>query len=176
MAEGSVSVLVSVGTDKHPFDRLVGWVDRWAAAHPDVSVFVQHGTSDAPRIAQAAALIPHADLLDMIAAADVVISHGGPATVMDVRACGRRPIVVGRDPERNEHIDAHQLRFAEHLAKHGLADLASTEAELHELIDRGLADPANSRLDTASGASAPGIIAFTKHMNTLLGVPTEATA
>ena len=30
-------VVVSVGTDHHPFDRLVEWVDRWAGEHPDVS-------------------------------------------------------------------------------------------------------------------------------------------
>ncbi len=37
-------VLVTVGTDHHRFDRLIGWVDRWAAAHPEARVLVQHGT------------------------------------------------------------------------------------------------------------------------------------
>ena len=174
MGAGEVSVVVSVGTDKHPFDRLVEWIDRWAEDHPDVTVFVQHGSSKPPRAAKCAALIPHDDLLDMIADADVVVSHGGPSTVMDVRAAGRPPVVVARDPHRDEHVDAHQLRFAEHLAKHGLAVLASTQAELHDLIDRELADPDENRLDIRSDAVAPGIVAFAEHMNSLLGVSTEA--
>ena len=36
-------VLVLVGTDHHPFDRLVGWSDAWAREHPDVAVVVQYG-------------------------------------------------------------------------------------------------------------------------------------
>ncbi len=45
-------VLVSVGTDFHPFDRLVAAVDRWAAQHPEARVVVQHGRSRAPRHAE----------------------------------------------------------------------------------------------------------------------------
>jgi UDP-N-acetylglucosamine transferase subunit ALG13 len=50
-------VLVTVGTDHHRFDRLIGWVDRWAAAHPDAQVLVQHGTATAPAHGEAVVML-----------------------------------------------------------------------------------------------------------------------
>ncbi|MFW2380829.1 MAG: glycosyltransferase [Acidimicrobiales bacterium] len=162
-------VVVSVGTDKHPFDRLVGWVDRWAADNRHVSVFMQYGSSERPNTA-GAPLISHAELVKAIRTADVVITHGGPSTVMDVRTSGRLPIVVPREPHLGEHIDGHQISFARHLDRHGMAILAATEAELHRLIDSGLADPASRRLAVNGAAVPPGVIAFARHMNALLGI------
>ena len=41
-----LKVLVSVGTDHHVFDRLMGWVEEWVAQAPEgTSVVVQHGSS-----------------------------------------------------------------------------------------------------------------------------------
>jgi len=168
-------VVLSVGTDKHPFDRLVGWVDDWAAAHPDVEVFIQYGNSAAPTSAAGADLIPHSELLDMLRTATVVVSHGGPSTVMDIRACRRYPLVVGRNPAMGEHVDEHQMRFAEHLAKHGMATQVDTEEQLHGLIDKGLADPASLVLEVDTDGVPAGVRAFADHMNSLLTIPTEAT-
>ncbi len=41
----AVRFVVTVGTDHHPFDRLIGWVNDWLAGHPDLSAqfFVQSG-------------------------------------------------------------------------------------------------------------------------------------
>jgi hypothetical protein len=51
-------VLISVGTDHHPFDRLVTWADGWLATRPEGSVrcVVQSGTSRAPLVAEHRAL------------------------------------------------------------------------------------------------------------------------
>jgi UDP-N-acetylglucosamine transferase subunit ALG13 len=173
--EGVPQVVVAVGTDKHPFERLVGWVDHWAAQHPNVGVFIQYGTSLAPSFADGAAQLPHDDLLALIRTADVVISHGGPSTVMDIRSSGRLPIVIGRDPDLGEHIDGHQMRFAHHLGKHGMALVAGDEASLRGLIESGLADPASRQLNVDANARPRGLTAFADHMNTLLGISAETS-
>lgn len=134
-------IVVTVGTDHHPFDRLVGWVDEWCDDHPDVDVVIQRGGSRPSRHGNCRELIPYGELCAMFAGASVVVSHGGPATIMDALAAGRLPIVVARNPELGEHVDAHQLRFAEHLSRNGLADVAATKTELFEAIDRALDRP-----------------------------------
>src|SRR5207342_3032116 len=101
-------VLVQVGTDHHPFDRLVAWADTWAGAHPDVEVLVQHGRSRAPDVASGSAFLDRDTLTGLLESADVVVSHGGPATISEARAAGHRPVVVPRDPGRGEHVDDHQ--------------------------------------------------------------------
>ena len=168
----SFTVVVSVGTDHHPFDRLVQWVDQWAASHPNIAVFVQRGTSEAPANVASAETVAHGDLLRLFARASVVVSHGGPSTVMDARAAGRLPIVVPRDPHSGEHVDGHQMRFADHLELYGLARLASSEFEFGRLLDEAVEQPTDFHINR-TGADAPsGVAEFGAVVDRLLGVST----
>jgi UDP-N-acetylglucosamine transferase subunit ALG13 len=145
-----VSVLVTVGTDHHPFDRLVDWVDAWALAHPEVDVFVQHGTAHAPTVASGAALIQPDELHARVDAAVAVVTHGGLSSIMETRAAGLLPLVVARDPERGEHVDGHQQRFTVYQEELGRIRLLRTEAELHAALDEALVDPSTVRLPPTS--------------------------
>ena len=165
-------VVVSVGTDHHPFDRIVLWADRWAALHPDRTVFVQRGASAAPHNVSSADIVGHAELLRMFSSCLVVVSHGGPSTVMDARASGRLPVVVARDPDRGEHIDGHQIRFADHLELHGLARLAGSEFEFRQLLDEAMVAPENFGLAEADADAPSGVVTFGAVVDGLLGVTT----
>jgi UDP-N-acetylglucosamine transferase subunit ALG13 len=132
-----IRVSVFVGTDHHPFSRLVDWADRWAAAHPDDDVFVQYGWSTAPEVATGQSFLTPRDLRERCAKSDVVISHGGPGTIMDARGAGHRPIVVARDPARGEHVDQHQLRFAAWAAEKQFIHSVDDERELDLLVEVG---------------------------------------
>lgn len=113
-------VLVVVGTDHHPFTRAVAWADAWATAHPDDAVMIQHGASPAPTRASGVAVVAPAELDDLMRAADVVITHGGPGTIAAARAAGHLPFVLPRDPVHGEHVDDHQMRFSAWADRHGL--------------------------------------------------------
>ncbi len=166
-------VVVSVGTDHHPFDRLIQWIDTWAALNPEVSVLAQRGTTEAPVNVISEDLVPHDDLRQYFAMAEVVISHAGPSTVMDARMAGRLPIVVARDPELGEHVDGHQLRFAKHLGHHGLARLANTEAEFVAALSEALADPAAFTIQRERVQAPPGVVRFGAVVDEILGVETS---
>ena len=150
-------VLVMVGTDHHRFDRLVAWADAWAVAHPDAEVFVQHGTADAPAHAEGSPSLAFRELQARTAAADVVVSHGGLSSIMEMRAAGRLPLIVARDPERDEHVDGHQQAFTAHEAAEGRVLLVDTEADLHAAIDRALADPSYLRLPPGATDVGPAV-------------------
>lgn len=126
-------VLVLVGTDHHRFDRLVGWIDAWAA-DTGADVLVQYGTSRPP---QAAAGLPFLDwnkLQSELTVADAVVSHGGPATISEARKAGHLPVVVPRDPLLGEHVDQHQQQFSRRLGASGLVALAETESALRAAL------------------------------------------
>lgn len=125
-------ILVTVGTDYHPFQRLVDWADDFARRHPEHDIFIQYGTARPPRHDQRARLLDHAQLLTEIARADAVICHGGPATITDIRRSGLIPVCVPRDPIRGEHVDHHQTRFAERIAEAGIV---KTCLNIYELDD-----------------------------------------
>ncbi|MFC0509385.1 glycosyltransferase [Micromonospora costi] len=138
-----VQVLVAVGTDKHPFDRLLGWLGEWHVDVADlVDLTVQHGHTAAPAVPGAVPFLAHDALQAAMADADLVVCHGGPATILESRRHGRLPIVVPRDPARGEHVDDHQQLFARRLGAAGMVALCESRAALHDTLAAGLADPA----------------------------------
>ncbi len=161
--------MVSVGTDHHRFDRLVNWMDAWAGDHPEVEVVIQYGSAEVPTNTKGDALLPHDQLRKLFARADVVVSHGGPSTVMDARMAGRIPIVVARDPAQGEHVDGHQMSFARHLQRHDMAILAATQDRLYSAVESGLADPARTAFPVNDGVLPAGVVAFGRHVDGLLG-------
>lgn len=149
-------VLVAVGTDFHPFDRVVGWIDGWleSGAADAVDVLVQYGHSKPPTVAQGSGLLDHEDLQDAMARAAVVVCHGGPATITEARRHGKLPICVPRDPERGEHVDSHQQLFARRMGAGGIVHLAETQHELRAALDQALAEPAAFHVAVGADGSA----------------------
>ncbi len=166
-------IVVSVGTDHHPFDRLVTKMDAWALTHAADRVIIQYGTAMAPTTAAGHKLIPHPDLCKLFAKADVVICHGGPSTLMDARMAGKKPLVLPRDPERGEHIDGHQVRFADHIDRHGLARRLNSEDEIADAIEDVLSDPAAYSLALENRVAPPGVVQFGRAVDDLLGTSTR---
>lgn len=159
---------MTVGTDHHPFDRLVHWVDTWAAAHPEHTCLVQRGTSVLPETCSSDQYVSYGDLVDSMSTSTVVVSHGGPATIMEARASGRLPVVVPRRPDLGEHIDDHQIRFSRWMAGRGQVMLAETEAELHLHLDRAFGDPGSARIDPCDDDVAKSVQRFGELVDGLL--------
>lgn len=134
-------VVVSVGTDHHPFDRLVQWIDRWAQHHLNVDVVIQYGSAAPPGHARSVPYLSHTDLVANITAAAVVVSHGGPATIAEAWRAGMIPLVIPRDSGFGEHVDNHQMTFVGVLASRGQVVEIRTETQLGESLDRALEDP-----------------------------------
>ncbi|WP_306213567.1 glycosyltransferase [Actinoplanes sp. RD1] len=136
---GTLDVLVSVGTDKHHFDRLLGWVEQWWLRQPvRPRLVVQHGSSRPPLIPGATPFLAHDQLGAAMAQARVVVTHGGPASITEARRHGHLPIVVARDPAYGEHVDNHQMLFASRMAASGVIRLCSSARELELALRDGL--------------------------------------
>jgi UDP-N-acetylglucosamine transferase subunit ALG13 len=136
-------VFATVGTDHHPFHRLVEWVDGWFAhaTSSRAQCFVQHGTSAAPRFSDASRYVRYEEVQRLMGDAAVVVSHGGPATIMECRALGAVPIVVPRRADLGEHVDEHQTDFCNRLAASGDIVLCDSDVQLRELLDRAIVVP-----------------------------------
>lgn len=142
-------VLALVGTDHHPFDRLVGWIDAWAGAR-DARVVVQHGTASPPANAEGVRVLPPEELAELLYRAMAVVCHGGPGTIAAVRAAGLLPIVVARDPSRGEHVDDHQERFVAAAERAGEIRVVAGEEALTAELDRAIAHPDTVRVPPGS--------------------------
>ena len=134
----SLSVVASVGTYHHPFDRFVDWLQPWTDQHHADVVF-QHGSTRPIEGAANHTMLAPQDLLEHYRRADVVVLQGGAGGVMDARRAGRIPIVVPRVPVGDEVVDDHQVVLSRRLAEMGLVHVAESREQLHALLD-GVAD------------------------------------
>ncbi|RIV37872.1 glycosyltransferase [Micromonospora radicis] len=149
-------LLAAVGTDKHRFDRLVEWLRQWHDEVPGaVALTVQHGHTPVTGLPDAVPFLGHAELQTAMAQADLVVCHGGPATILEARRHGHLPIVVPRDPAHGEHVDDHQQLFARRLGAAGLIVLCESRQELRDALDAGLTDPGRYAV-TVDAAAADG--------------------
>lgn len=136
-------VFVTVGTDHHPFDRLMQWVDGWLAeaAGGDMRCVVQSGATAPPRLAESKAFLGREEMEALMGDATAVVCHGGPGTIMACRRAGLRPIVVPRRRALGEHVDDHQVAFTRILARSGEIELVDRREEFGAALRSALSNP-----------------------------------
>ena len=112
-------IFVTVGTHEQPFNRLIKEVDRFKKEGIVTDeVFIQTGFSTyEPQYCDWKNIISYPEMEDYMNRADIIITHGGPATFMGAIAKGKKPIVVPRQEKFGEHVNDHQLEFAEQVSE-----------------------------------------------------------
>lgn len=112
-------IFVTVGTHEQPFNRLIKEVDRLKKEGIITDeVFIQTGFSTyEPQYCDWKNIISYPEMEDYMNRADIIITHGGPATFMGAIAKGKKPIVVPRQEKFGEHVNDHQLEFAEQVSE-----------------------------------------------------------
>lgn len=112
-------IFVTVGTHEQPFNRLIKEVDRLKKEGIITDeVFIQTGFSTyEPQYCDWKNIISYSEMEDYMNRADIIITHGGPATFMGAIAKGKKPIVVPRQEKFGEHVNDHQLDFAEQVSE-----------------------------------------------------------
>jgi len=110
-------IFVTVGTHEQPFDRLIECVDRLKEDRKiRQDVFIQTGYSQVtPRFCLYEPLIGFQEMNRKIREAKIVITHGGPGSIMSALYSGKIPVVVPRRKEFGEHVDNHQVCFTKKL-------------------------------------------------------------
>jgi beta-1,4-N-acetylglucosaminyltransferase len=109
-------IFVTVGTHTVGFDRLIRAVDEYASVC-DEEVVIQRGSSTyLPSFAKSFAWETSERIDGFIRDAQVVISHAGAGSVMQVLQVGRPLILAPRLKRYGEHHDDHQLELARALA------------------------------------------------------------
>lgn len=142
-------ILVTVGT-QFGFDRLIQWMDLWAAAHPDVDVFAQIGDGDfQPAHMRWTREISPIEFPSVISTASVTVSHAGMGTIISANLSSKPIIIVPRRAGLGEHRNEHQLATARRFS-----DLPGCRvAETQEQLDAHLAN-LDSSVSASMGAAA----------------------
>ena len=112
-------IFVTVGTHEQQFDRLVRCVVRLIAEGMITEdVMIQTGFSSyEPKACRWSKLCSYQDMNEYMDQARIVITHGGPSSIMMALQRGKIPIVVPRQKQYEEHVNDHQVEFARNVAK-----------------------------------------------------------
>lgn len=119
-----LKIFVSLGTIRpYRFDSAVEAVVRTGLA--SASTVWQLGCTTAEDLpGQVFTEVSGAEFERHAREADVVVTHAGVGTVVQLLEWGVRPVVLVRSARRGEHVDDHQSQIAAVLAEHGLATVA----------------------------------------------------
>ncbi len=125
MASQEPLILVTVGTEKFPFNRLMRWIDQLIQQNVikpnQEKIVIQYGSCTfTPQKTNNFAVLPSEDFKNIVAQARLIIAHCGEGTI-DLLSTIKKPFVlVPRSGEYQEHVDDHQLELAEELSKQGV--------------------------------------------------------
>ncbi len=165
-------MLVTMGMDHHPFQRLVDWSDAWLDGPPaEVEGPIPFGPGPRAHPEPYHRLLQFPELEARMAAARVIACHAGPGSIMMARWIGHRPVVVPRLAELGEVVDNHQVTFARQLAAQGEILLAESEAAFREAMDAALASPDRVRSDADPLAMSEPLRRFDQLVGELVRSP-----
>ncbi len=116
-------IFVTVGTHKHPFDRLVKKIDSLVGDGVITDrIFMQTGSSDyAPKNCEFEKFVGSDKFERLYAEADTIICHAGAGSIINALKNRKHLIIVPRLKKFNEHNDDHQLDLAEAMESEGKA-------------------------------------------------------
>ncbi len=134
-----MSTFVSLGNALQPFARLLDGVSRLANQLPG-PVMVQHGhTPFHDATCQAVPFLGMHEFIEYIHNADLLIMHAGAGSIMHAVEAGKVPVVMPRRAAFGEHVNDHQVEFAQALAEAGKVVMANTPDDLARAVEEAMA-------------------------------------
>lgn len=132
-------IFVTVGTHEQPFNRLIECIDnlkRDGLIEEDVVIQTGYSTYE-PQYCQWQKLYPYQRMVELVAEARIVITHGGPSSFIMPLQIGKTPIVVPRQKKYGEHVNDHQVTFSKAVAERMGTILVVEEIEkIGEIINQ----------------------------------------
>lgn len=130
-------IFVTVGTDEHPFDRLIREVDSLQERRIiREDIFMQIGFARYhPVHCPFADVLGYKEMQEKMKEARIVITHGGPGSIMPVLYSGKVPVVIPRLKRYGEVVDDHQVSFARKLEKEGRIILVEAVEDLGAAVE-----------------------------------------
>lgn len=126
-------IFVTVGTQKIKFTRLFKYLENIK----DEKVIIQSGFNEVDEKSnyEIYKSIPFYDMKKYIDLCDTLITHGGPDNIFYALSKKKKVIVVPRMSKYKEHINDHQLYFANYLDKNNYCYVARDEEEFIKCIN-----------------------------------------
>ena len=143
----SLKIFVTVGTvHKFPFNRILELVSS-VLKEGDIVVWQTGQIQSANLPGMFHVEMSDSVFMENLKSADVVISHAGVGSILNILDSGKCPILIPRLLKFYEHIDDHQLQIASVVAQYGLAMVVTkdlTREDFAFALRRTLVNPSSA--------------------------------
>lgn len=131
-------IFVAVGTQKFQLNRLLKAIDNLIdQGRLEDEVFAQVGHSDyVPRNYKYADFLTKDEFAARIRECDILITHGGVATIIAGVKQEKAVVVFPRFAAFGEHVDDHQLQITESFSSKNLVLICREKDNLGEIIQQ----------------------------------------
>lgn len=111
-------IFVTVGTHEQPFNRLVKCMDYLKRDGVITEeIVIQTGFSTyKPKYCVWSNMFTYKNMVENVEKSHIVITHGGPSSIILSLQFGKVPIVVPRQKQFGEHVNDHQVEFVRQIA------------------------------------------------------------
>lgn len=110
-------IFVTVGTHEQSFDRLLMAVDQYAVTMHEETLMQTGYGSFVPKSGKSFDFLDFDEMIEELKNSEVVITHGGPGSIMLALEHGKCPIVAPRMEKYQEHVNNHQVEFCRFVSK-----------------------------------------------------------
>ena len=129
-------IFVTVGTNNVGFDRLIKKMDE-IAGRIDKKVIMQIGYSYYnPNNAQWFKFLKYDEIKNFYNDADIIVSHAGTSTMLDILSLEKPYIIVPRLKEYGENIHSQQMELAKALENNKNVSVVYDINDLENQIER----------------------------------------
>ena len=140
----SLTTFVAVGNATQPFNRLIDAALGVAEMLPQ-PIVIQHGNTRCEDARAVRHRFLQTGLFEqMIEQAEIIICHAGAGCVIHAIRAGKVPLVMPRRKQFMEHVDDHQVMFAELLAETRRARIIEDAHTLRLSLAEALGKPARA--------------------------------
>jgi len=136
-------IFVTAGTSRFPFERLEKIASELNLLYPKETIFFQtpHPTISFSKPFRSKEYLSSFSFNNYLSKADIIVTHAGYATVMQaLRFSHVKPIVVPRLKYYQEHVNDHQLYFAQYMSRKKLISIVEKPEEIEKVIKKNSYD------------------------------------
>ncbi len=127
-------ILVTLGTQKQPFTRLLDMVDKIST---EEKIIVQAGhTKYESRKMEIFDFVDYQTMDKLIDEASIIITHGGTGSIIMPLKKGKKVIACPRLKKYHEHVDDHQEQIVDIFSDVGYIIKADENSDLNDLIKK----------------------------------------
>lgn len=125
-------ILVTLGTQKQPFTRLLNIIEK-SKIKEEIVVQCGHTKYESKKM-KIFDFVNYEEMEKLVEKADIIITHGGTGSIVEPLKKGKKIIACPRLEKYGEHVDDHQIQIVDSFAETGYILKLDEKDDIDKLI------------------------------------------